>query len=91
MSDPLEQTFQQASQLVNTLRQKPANDELLKLYALFKQATEGDVSGEKPSPFDIKGQFKYEAWKKEKGTDPKAAQEAYIELVQGLIAKYGTA
>ena len=42
------------------LPQKPDNEELLRLYALYKQATEGDVSGERPGGFDFKGAAKSE-------------------------------
>jgi acyl-CoA-binding protein len=54
MSD-LKKTFEAASEAVKQLPERPDNDMLLKLYALYKQATEGDVSGPKPSLFDFKG------------------------------------
>ena len=58
---------------VKDLSERPDNDTLLRLYALYKQGSEGDVSGDKPGFFDFVGTAKYEAWAKLKGT---AADEA---------------
>jgi acyl-CoA-binding protein len=57
------------------------NDTLLELYALYKQATTGDVSGSRPGMMDLKGRAKYDAWTKRKGMTKEAAMEAYIALV----------
>ena len=62
------------------------NDQLLELYALYKQATSGDVSGSRPGMLDVKGRAKYDAWAKKKGTAKPAAMEAYIALV-GRLAR----
>lgn len=83
MSD-LKQEFEHASERVKQLDQRPDNDTLLKLYALYKQGAEGDVSGERPGFFDFVGVAKYEAWEKLKGTDPEEAMKRYIELVDSL-------
>lgn len=83
MSD-LKQEFEQASQRVKQLEQRPDNDTLLKLYALYKQGAEGDVSGERPGFFDFVGVAKYEAWEKLEGTDQEEAMKRYIELVDSL-------
>lgn len=83
MSD-LNQEFEQASERVKQLEQRPDNDTLLKLYALYKQGAEGDVSGERPGFFDFVGVAKYEAWEKLKGTDQEEAMKRYIELVNSL-------
>lgn len=83
MSD-LEQEFEKASARVKELEQRPDNDTLLKLYALYKQGAEGDVSGERPGFFDFVGVAKYEAWEKLKGTDQDEAMKRYIELVDSL-------
>ncbi|MDT8408091.1 MAG: acyl-CoA-binding protein [Wenzhouxiangellaceae bacterium] len=83
MSD-LEQEFEQASARVKQLGERPDNDTLLKLYALYKQGAEGDVSGERPGFFDFVGVAKYEAWEKLAGTDPDEAKKRYIELVDSL-------
>lgn len=57
------------------------NDVMLELYALYKQATVGDVSGGRPGMMDIKGRAKYDAWAKKKGTTKDAAMEQYIAVV----------
>ena len=62
------------------------NDQLLELYALYKQATSGDVSGSRPGMMDLKGRAKYDAWQKRKGMSKDAAMQAYIDLV-GRLAK----
>lgn len=62
-----------------------SNDNLLMLYSLYKQATEGDVNIDKPSnPFDLVGNAKYSAWDKLKGMDKEDAMRQYIELVKSL-------
>jgi diazepam-binding inhibitor (GABA receptor modulating acyl-CoA-binding protein) len=58
------------------------NDVLLELYALYKQATAGDVSGSRPGMLDLKGRAKYDAWAKKTGTTTDAAMTAYIALVE---------
>lgn len=83
MSD-LKQEFEQASARVKKLEQRPDNDTLLKLYALYKQGAEGDVSGDRPGFFDFVGVAKYEAWEKLKGTDQEQAMKQYIDLVDSL-------
>jgi acyl-CoA-binding protein len=60
------------------------NDQLLELYALYKQATSGDVAGSRPGMLDVKGRAKYDAWAKRKGMAKPAAMEAYIALVDRL-------
>jgi diazepam-binding inhibitor (GABA receptor modulating acyl-CoA-binding protein) len=57
------------------------NDTLLELYALYKQATSGDVNGSRPGMLDVKGRAKYDAWAKRKGMTKDAAMQAYIDLV----------
>jgi diazepam-binding inhibitor (GABA receptor modulator, acyl-CoA-binding protein) len=62
------------------------NDVLLDLYALYKQATSGDVSGSRPGMMDLRGRAKYDAWAKLQGTSKDAAMTAYIERVAKLTA-----
>ena len=57
---------------------------MLKLYSFFKQASAGDVNGEKPGFFDFVGVAKYEAWEKRKGMPPDEAKQKYIDLVESL-------
>ncbi len=83
MSD-LKTAFEQAAQDVQSLSERPDNDALLRLYALYKQATEGDVSGEKPGFFDFVGTAKYEAWAKLTGTGREEAMQKYVDLVARL-------
>jgi acyl-CoA-binding protein len=83
MSD-LRAQFETAAQEAQKLAKRPDNETMLKLYALYKQATSGDVSGAKPGMFDMVGRAKYEAWEKVKGTAKDAAMQQYISLVQKL-------
>ena len=85
MSD-LKTQFEQAAQQAQKLPKKPDNDMLLRLYAYYKQATVGDVSGKRPGFMDMVGQAKYDAWAKVKGTSKDAAMQAYIDLVDRLKA-----
>jgi acyl-CoA-binding protein len=57
------------------------NDTMLDLYALYKQATSGDVSGARPGMLDVRGRAKYDAWAKRKGLTKDAAMQTYIDLV----------
>jgi diazepam-binding inhibitor (GABA receptor modulator, acyl-CoA-binding protein) len=80
----LKGTFEQAAIDVKKLTQKPSNDELLELYSLYKQATEGDVKGTRPGLLDIKGRAKFDAWTKKKGMTAEVAMESYVTLVKKL-------
>ena len=88
MSD-VDALFAQAQEDVKALPERPGNLTLLRLYALFKQATEGDAHGDKPGFTDVVGKYKYEAWGALKGTAPETAKQQYAELVEAL--KNGTA
>ena len=57
------------------------NDTMLELYALYKQATTGDVTGDRPGMMDLRGRAKYDAWAKRKGMTKDAAMTAYCALV----------
>lgn len=78
----LKKQFEAASAAVLNAKKDPGNDLKLKLYANYKQATEGDVKGEKPGFTDFVNRAKYEAWAKLKGTSPDKAMEGYIKLVE---------
>ena len=80
----LKAQFEQAIKDVQGLDERPDNDTLLRLYALYKQATDGDVSGAKPGFFDFVGTAKYEAWAKLKGTAGNEAMKQYVALVKKL-------
>ena len=85
MSD-LDSRFEQAAKDVHTLAERPDNDTLLRLYALYKQGAEGDVNGPKPGFFDFVGTAKYEAWAKLAGTAQDEAKRKYVDLVKKLGA-----
>lgn len=80
--------FEQAQVDVKTLTKRPSNDDMLFLYAHFKQGSEGDVSGKRPGMLDVVGRAKYDAWAKLKGTANDAAQAKYVEKVQALLATH---
>ncbi len=80
----LDARFEQALTDVKALAEKPGNMTLLRLYALYKQATEGDAHGDKPGFADIVGKYKYDAWASLQGTSRDRAKELYVELVESL-------
>ena len=81
--------FKTAQERVKQLKTTPSNDELLELYALYKQAQDGDVQGKRPGMLDIKGRAKFDAWTKLKGKDKDQAAQDYVALVEKLSQKYG--
>ena len=85
----LKEAFEQAIKQVDTLTNRPSNDILLKAYALYKQATEGDNNNERPGGFDFKAIAKHNAWLEEKGKSSEEAMTAYIDLITGLVAAEG--
>ena len=80
----LKTQFEQAAKEAQSLSKKPDNQTLLQLYAYYKQATAGDISGRRPGFMDMVGQAKFDAWSKLKGTSKEAAMQAYIDLVAKL-------
>jgi acyl-CoA-binding protein len=80
--------FEQAATATKSLPEKPDNNTLLQLYALFKQGSAGDVSGEKPGFFDFVAVAKYEAWEKLKGLSAEDAMNQYIDLVRKLGGRF---
>lgn len=80
----LEKRFEQAQAELKSLTERPEDSVLLRLYALYKQGSEGDVTGDRPGFFDFKGGAKYDAWEKLKGTAQAAAQQQYVDLVTKL-------
>ncbi|MCH9846135.1 MAG: acyl-CoA-binding protein [Betaproteobacteria bacterium] len=83
MSD-LANAFEQASQDAQQLASRPDNQTLLRMYALYKQGSIGDVTGDKPSMTDMVGFAKWSAWNKVKGMTNVEAQQAYVDLVEDL-------
>ena len=84
-----ENSFKSAAEAVKNLARRPSNDHLLQLYALYKQGTEGDVSGKRPGMLDMKGRAKYDSWAGLKGMSGDEAQKKYVQLVQELQTTYG--
>jgi acyl-CoA-binding protein len=83
MSD-LVTRFEEAARDSQTLSERPDNTTLLQLYALYKQATIGDVNVSRPGQFDFVGRAKWDAWEKLKGTSAQQAMQDYVNLVDGL-------
>ena len=81
----IQEQFEQAAKDSKNLSRKPDNDVLLQLYSLYKQATEGNVSGEAPAnPFDFVAKAKYEAWSGLQGKSKEDAMQEYVSLVNKL-------
>ena len=83
MSD-LDTNFQAAVKNSTTLSERPDNATLLKIYALYKQATEGDNEAKKPSFTDVVGRAKWDAWEKLKDLSQDGAKQQYIALIESL-------
>ena len=83
MSD-LQAQFKQAQQDVNGLAERPDNATLLRLYALYKQATEGDAPDERPGALDFVRRAKYDAWDDIRDTPTNDAMQQYIDLAATL-------
>lgn len=80
----LKAAFEAAVAQSKDLSERPDNATLLRIYALYKQATQGDNEEEKPSFSDMVARAKWDAWEKLKGTDSDEAREQYIELIESL-------
>ena len=81
----LKKKFDKASQDVQKAAKDPGNDMKLRLYAHYKQGTEGDVVGDKPGFTDFVGRAKYDAWAKLKGMSQDDAMTAYVKLVDRVV------
>jgi len=83
MSD-LNALFEKAIAESKTLPEKPDNMTLLKIYALYKQASAGDVDGKRPGFTDMVGRAKWDAWNELKGKGGDEAKQEYIDLIESL-------
>jgi acyl-CoA-binding protein len=83
MSD-LSNRFQAAVANSRNISQRPDNGTLLTLYALYKQATEGEVAGDKPGFGDLVGRAKWDAWNKLKDLSKEEAMQQYVDLIDSL-------
>ena len=84
----LKEQFEAAVGHSQSLTKRPSNEELLDLYALYKQATEGDAAGDRPGGFDFKAIAKHDAWADLKGKDADTAMQEYVQLVDRLVQQY---
>jgi acyl-CoA-binding protein len=82
----LKEMFEKAAAESKNLSQRPDNTTLLKLYSLYKQATEGDNNSEPPAAFDFVNKAKYNAWEELKGKSQDDAMKEYVDLVNKLKA-----
>ena len=80
----LNEQFEQAVADSKTLSERPDNMTMLKLYALYKQGSTGDVDGKRPGFSDMVGRAKWDAWNELKGQTADEAKQAYIDLVEDL-------
>ncbi len=80
----LQAEFEQATLDSKNITTRPSNEDLLMMYALYKQATEGDATGERPGMFDFKARAKYDAWAGQAGKSKEDAMQAYVSLVSRL-------
>jgi len=83
MSD-LTAKFEDAQARVKQLKKTPSTDDLLALYALYKQSSAGDATGSRPGMLDLKGRAKFDAWTKQKGLATDDAMTRYVALVDKL-------
>lgn len=82
----LTQRFADAQTAIKTLTERPDNMTLLKLYVAYKQATEGDATGERPRMSDFMARAKFDAWHAISGTSKETAMQQYIDLVDTYMA-----
>jgi len=80
----LKAQFEKAVAESKSLPEKPDNMTLLKIYALYKQATEGDVEGKRPGFTDMIGRAKWDAWNEAKGKSKDDAMQEYVDLIDSL-------
>ncbi|MBT8137768.1 MAG: acyl-CoA-binding protein [Gammaproteobacteria bacterium] len=84
MSEDLKEQFEAAAVASKSLSRRPANEDMLELYSLYKQATIGDVSGERPGGFDFVGGAKFDAWSGLKGLTAEEAMRRYVAKIEAL-------
>lgn len=80
----LQEQFNQALADSKNLSERPDNMTLLKIYALYKQGSTGDATGDRPGMTDFVGRAKFDAWAGLKGTTQEVAMQQYIDLINSL-------
>lgn len=88
MTEQLVEKFNKKVNEINTLTERPNNDEFLQLYAWFKQAKFGDCNNNRPGIFYFKERAKHDTWVCKKGKSKEEAMNEYINLVDKLLLKY---
>ncbi|EFP76926.2 hypothetical protein PGT21_004884 [Puccinia graminis f. sp. tritici] len=87
----IDKKFDRATELVKSLPSdgddKPSQEEQLEFYALFKQATVGDVNSSRPGMMDFTGKYKWDAWKAKEGMKSEEAKTKYVELLKSKLEK----
>lgn len=86
--DVIENNFQTSVRDINNLNSKPSEEELLKIYGLYKQSLFGDNNADRPGFFDFKAKKKWDSWTSEKGKTKTRAMMEYTEYVNMLKRKY---
>lgn len=84
MADDLTARFEHAVAESKQLPERPDNMTLLKIYALYKQGSSGDVEGKRPGFTDMVGRAKFDAWAELKGRSREDAMQDYIDLIESL-------
>ena len=84
----LKTSFNQSQEKVKSLTSRPSNEELLSLYAYYKQSVDGDVTGKRPGMIKVKNRAKFDAWSAIKGTSQENAMKEYISIVEKLKSIY---
>merc|ERR1712066_849298 len=83
-------TFEEAVDIVsNKMNKTLSNDELKEIYALYKQATVGDINTERPGMLDFKGKAKWDSWKSKEGISQDDAKEKYMAYAKEMVEKHG--
>ncbi|PWN52336.1 acyl-CoA-binding protein [Violaceomyces palustris] len=67
---------------------QPSQDDKLKFYGLYKQATVGDVNTSRPGLFDLAGKYKWDAWNSNKGLSKEEAEQKYVEALIAILEKH---
>lgn len=80
--------FEKCAERVRRIKRRPTDEELLQLYGLYKQATEGDIKAERPKFWDFKSKAKFQAWSSRKGLPQADAKRQYCVVAEEMIAKY---
>lgn len=83
----LQEDFEKAAHAMRNLKEAPREDDLLELYALYKQATVGDLNTQRPGMLDFKGKARWDAWERKKGLDSEKAKQDYINKAKTVSGK----